>query len=139
MGGLQTQGAWTRQQGRWSGVHLALDPLAARGLLGMPAAELAPGADGHTTVEADAVLPREVRALADRLARLTRFEHAAARVHGGGHRNLTDLAHATGHADLAHLDAEWRDLIGCSPTTWLAQERRNVHAEEETVGADSGP
>ncbi|WP_022925400.1 helix-turn-helix domain-containing protein [Serinicoccus marinus] len=212
MGGLQTQGAWTRQQGRWSGVHLALDPLAARGLLGMPATELAPGADGHTTVEADAVLPREVRALADRLAsagtaeqaatlaawararpappprqevvaavrliqcrhgrvrigevarhvhlsprqlrtvvraelgvgpkhlaRLTRFEHAAARVRGGGHRNLTDLAHATGYTDLAHLDAEWRDLIGCSPTTWLAQERRDVHAEEETVGADSGP
>ncbi|OLT18097.1 hypothetical protein BJF80_02130 [Serinicoccus sp. CUA-874] len=77
VGGLQTQGAWTRQQGRWSGVHLALDPLAARGLLGIPAAELAPGADGHTTVEADAVLPRGVRALADRLASAGTAEQAA--------------------------------------------------------------
>ena len=73
------------------------------------------------------------------LARLARFEHAAARVRGGADGNLTDLAHATGYADLAHLDAEWRALIGCSPTTWLAQERRNVQAEEGTVGADSDP
>ncbi|WP_151525818.1 helix-turn-helix domain-containing protein [Serinicoccus kebangsaanensis] len=201
VGGLQRTGAWTRRQGVWAGVHLGLDPLAGRRLLGMPAAELAPGRHGHTTVAADAVLPDELSRLAEQLAtrpsatadliagwvrgrpaapsprpevaaacrlicrrggrvrigdvarhvhlsprqlrslvraelgvgpkhlaRLARFERAAAQVGAGGRRTLAEVAHATGHADLAHLDAEWRDLVGCSPTTWLASERRNVQA-----------
>ncbi|OLT44805.1 hypothetical protein BJF86_11590 [Serinicoccus sp. CNJ-927] len=72
------------------------------------------------------------------LARLARFEHAAGLVADGG-RSLSDVAQMTGYADLAHLDAEWRDLVGCPPTVWLAQERRNLQADDGDDGADWVP
>lgn len=199
-GGLQRRAAWTREEGRSRGVHLAVSPLATRRLLGFPVAELAPGVDGHTTVALDAVIGRaaavlrealaegaeadQVRVLRDwarrrdgervgearpevghawqlvrasrgrtsvsalarevrlserqlrtlvrrelgvgpgQLLRLARFEHAQARIVAGADATLADTAAECGYADHSHLDRDWGDLIGCSPTAWLAEERR---------------
>jgi AraC-like DNA-binding protein len=45
-----------------------------------------------------------------------------------GGLGLADLAVAHGYFDQAHLDREFRLLAGCPPTTWLAEEIRNIQA-----------
>ena len=35
---------------------------------------------------------------------------------------------AHGYADQSHLDREFRDHLGTSPTGWLAEEHRNIQA-----------
>jgi AraC-like DNA-binding protein len=41
---------------------------------------------------------------------------------------LADLAADCGYYDQAHLAREFRDLAGCPPSQWLAEEFRNVQA-----------
>ena len=41
---------------------------------------------------------------------------------------LADIAAECGYYDQAHLAREFRDLAGCPPSVWLAQECRNVQA-----------
>ena len=36
--------------------------------------------------------------------------------------SLASVAGAAGYYDQAHLNRDWRDLAGCSPTTWMAEE-----------------
>jgi hypothetical protein len=50
LGGLQVQAAHVRQRRGQAGVQLAVRPLAARALFGMPGAELSPTAVDGTTV-----------------------------------------------------------------------------------------
>jgi AraC-like DNA-binding protein len=50
LGGLQVQAAHVRQRRGQAGVQLAVHPLAARALFGMPSAELSPTAFDGTTV-----------------------------------------------------------------------------------------
>jgi AraC-like DNA-binding protein len=45
------------------------------------------------------------------------------RVGDGGPPALADLAAASGYYDQAHLAREFRDLAGCPPSRWLAEER----------------
>ena len=42
---------------------------------------------------------------------------------------LADLAADCGYYDQAHLAREFRDLAGLPPSTWLAEEFRNVQAQ----------
>jgi AraC-like DNA-binding protein len=66
-------------------------------------------------------------------ARVIRFDvtrrllmrHAAA---GAGPPTLAELAAERGYYDQAHLAREFRDLAGCPPSAWLAQEFRNIQA-----------
>jgi len=39
---------------------------------------------------------------------------------------LADVAALAGYYDQAHFTRDWRDLAGCSPTTWLAEEFPSV-------------
>ncbi|MCA1672997.1 MAG: helix-turn-helix domain-containing protein, partial [Actinobacteria bacterium] len=39
---------------------------------------------------------------------------------------LADVAARCGYYDQAHFTREWRDLAGCSPRTWLAEELPSV-------------
>lgn len=207
LGGLHTAPALVTHQGCQSGIQLALTPLGARALLGMPASELASidveGTDvlGRVATElrervlaapgwparfaeldrflslrlrgedAPARVPRpevshawrrlrETRgavSVADlaaetgwsarhlsaqfraetglspkaaaRVIRFDRARRALARRHADGRRDfLADLAADCGYYDQAHLAREFRELAGCPPSRWLAEELRNVQA-----------
>jgi AraC-like DNA-binding protein len=65
-------------------------------------------------------------------ARVTRFDRARRllqrRATSGRRLDLAALAVHCGYYDQAHLDLEFRALAGAPPTTWLAQEFRNLQA-----------
>lgn len=214
LGGLHTTPALITHDGRQSGIQLALTPLGARALLGMPAGELANRDEDATAVlgsfadelrervlaagtwaERFAVIDELVgrRALAPEsaaacgrvrsevgyawrrlraargvvsvaelaaetgcsarhlnslfraetglapkaAARVIRFDHVRRRIAraairrvppGQAPATLADLAAECGYYDQAHLAREFRDLAGCPPTQWLAEEFRFVQA-----------
>ena len=142
LGGLHTSPALITHDGRQSGIQLALTPLGARTLLGMPAAELA-GID----VEADAVLGRLASEIRERVVAApgwdSRFavleELLAARVRAArepgrrtprpevshawnrllrtqGAVSIADLAAETGWS-ARHLGEQFRAETGLSPKT----------------------
>jgi AraC-like DNA-binding protein len=43
---------------------------------------------------------------------------------------LAEIAARCGYADQAHLTREWRELAGCTPSTWLAEELPSVQDGE---------
>jgi AraC-like DNA-binding protein len=64
--------------------------------------------------------------------RLIRFDRARqtiqAAVLQGRRPALSEVAHACGYYDHAHLVRDFQAFLGCSPTTWLAEEGRNIQA-----------
>lgn len=52
-------------------------------------------------------------------ARIHRFRRVLDELHGGA-RDLADLAHAAGYYDQPHLNAEFRQLAGLTPSAFLA-------------------
>ena len=76
-------------------------------------------------------------------ARVTRFDRARRRlrrrVAAGRPAGLARLAAECGYYDQAHLAAEFRDLAGCAPSAWLAEEFRNFQSSPPVRGADSVP
>jgi AraC-like DNA-binding protein len=77
--------------------------------------------------------PRQLRSLMvaelglspKELCRLFRFDRVIAGLAQGG-MSLAEVAAEAGYADQSHLTREFRQMAGCSPTTWLAEERRNI-------------
>lgn len=66
---------------------------------------------------------------AGRVIRFTRARtELARRARAGCPLDLAGLAIACGYFDQAHLDREFGQFAGCPPTTWLAEEFRNVQA-----------
>lgn len=65
-------------------------------------------------------------------ARVIRFDRTrrllARQAAAGQQRPLADVAAEFGYYDQAHLAREFRELAGCPPSTWLAEECRNVQA-----------
>lgn len=135
VGGLHTAPAIVTHDGRQSGVQLALTPLGARALLGVPAGELsgldldgadvlgalagelrerlleAPGWDGCFTA-LDAVLSRHTRPTRERPSEVTwawRRMLAA-----GGRVTVSGLAREAGWS-ARHLNGRFREEIGLSP------------------------
>ncbi len=76
-------------------------------------------------------------------ARVVRFDRARRllqrRVMAGGTPALADLAAAGGYYDQAHLAREFRELAGCAPSRWLAEEFRNVQAGPPGAAEGSQP
>lgn len=68
------------------------------------------------------------------VARIVRFERARRLLERGGFRTLADVAHAAGYYDHAHLDRDWRDLAGCAPSTWLAEEDLPIVQDADPAG-----
>jgi AraC-like DNA-binding protein len=66
------------------------------------------------------------------VARVVRFGRTrralVQRLRAGQRPGLADLAVWGGYFDQAHLDRDFGELAGCSPTAWLAQEFRNFQA-----------
>ncbi|HMD94040.1 MAG TPA: helix-turn-helix domain-containing protein [Trebonia sp.] len=73
-------------------------------------------------------------------ARVFRFDHARHRITrtAAAGARFADLAADCGYYDQAHLAREFRDLAGCPPTQWLAEEFRFVQAMPLAVGECSG-
>ena len=76
-------------------------------------------------------------------ARVMRFTLARQMLlrHGSGEQSaatgtLADIAAACGYYDQAHLARDFRDLAGCPPSVWLAEEFRNVQADSAGHGND---
>ncbi len=66
---------------------------------------------------------------AARVIRFDRARHALQRRAGAGQPlDLAGLAAGCGYFDQAHLDREFGLIAGCSPTTWLTEEFRNIQA-----------
>lgn len=92
---------------------------------------------GRCRVEAVArevmLSPRQLRELMvaelgispKRLCRQFRFDAVIARL-AAGPVVLADVAAEVGYADQAHLTREFRQMAGCTPTQWLAEEGRNI-------------
>lgn len=59
-------------------------------------------------------------------ARVMRFEVARELLRPVDRPPLADVAARCGYYDQAHFIREFRDLAGCSPTTWLAEELPSV-------------
>jgi len=62
-------------------------------------------------------------------ARTMRFTHAVSRIGESVRSASLDLARIAaecGFADQSHLDREFREHLGTSPTGWLAEEHRNI-------------
>ena len=74
-------------------------------------------------------------------ARVVRFDRARRllqrRVTAGRAPALADLAATGGYYDQAHLAREFRELAGCAPSRWLAEEFRNVQAGTAAAGEGS--
>jgi AraC-like DNA-binding protein len=69
------------------------------------------------------------------LARVLRFERARRLLTGPRRPALAQVATVCGYYDQAHLNREWRELAGCSPLAWLADELPSVQDEAVEVGA----
>jgi AraC-like DNA-binding protein len=211
LGGLHTSPALIAHDGQQSGIQLAINPLAARGLFGFPAAELM-GIDLHASdvlgslavemhdriahalgwaerfaVIDDVLLRRleeqvgprpevsyvwqalvrsggaasvpalareagwssrylrqqfrsEVGLTPKEAARVVRFDRARRRLERpqGDRRQpvLAELAAASGYYDQAHLDRDFREFAGCSPSRWLVEEFRNFQDEDVALVPD---
>lgn len=65
-------------------------------------------------------------------ARVMRFEAARGLLGTPGRPGLAEAAARCGYADQAHLTREWRELAGCTPSTWLAEELPSVQDRADT-------
>jgi AraC-like DNA-binding protein len=213
-GGLHTTPVLISYDGRMSGIQLAISPLAARALFGLPGGELAnvdveatellgatamelherireapdwparfeildtlllasadPAAEVHPgvtrawqrildsggTVRVGELAkeagwsPRHLQALFQAetgltpkaACRVTRFHRARRmlqrRVTAGLAPGLADLAARCGYFDQAHLAREFRELAGCAPSVWLAEEFRIIQGSGPGDGQDLAP
>jgi AraC-like DNA-binding protein len=74
-------------------------------------------------------------------ARVARFDRARRllqrQARAGQPPALADLAAVSGYYDQAHLAREFRELAGCPPSAWLAEEFRNVQAIPDPATEES--
>jgi AraC-like DNA-binding protein len=69
-------------------------------------------------------------------ARVLRFERSRRLIERAQLANLAGVAAASGYYDQAHLTREWRDIAGCTPTTWIAEELPSVQDDHPGVDSD---
>jgi AraC-like DNA-binding protein len=55
-------------------------------------------------------------------ARVIRFHRSRLMLQSAPNRAIAGVASESGYYDQAHMAREWRDLAGCPPSTWLAEE-----------------
>jgi AraC-like DNA-binding protein len=67
--------------------------------------------------------------------RVMRFEVARHLLCAPHRPGLADVAVRTGFYDQARLHREWRELAGCTPSRWLAEEFPSVHDSRLDHGA----
>lgn len=69
-------------------------------------------------------------------ARVLRFERSRRLIEASNGQGLAHIAPAAGYYDQAHMTREWREIAGCPPTTWIAEELPFVQDTAIHLGAD---
>lgn len=69
------------------------------------------------------------------VARMLRFRHTIELMDERPDRSLTELALAGGYYDQAHLDRDFRDLAGTTPTAYFADARSPVTFVQDAASA----
>lgn len=69
--------------------------------------------------------------------RVMRFEVAHRLLQAPDRPALAEIAARAGFYDQAHLHREWRELAGCTPSRWIAEEFPSVHDSDAGSGASS--
>ena len=90
---------------------------------------------GLSTRYLDTTMRRETGLSPKLAARVVRFDRATRRLMAGPAR-LADIAAECGYFDQAHLARDFRDMAGCPPSRWLAEEFRFVQVDEDDAAAD---
>jgi len=124
LGGLHTTPETIVHDGHQSGVHVTLDPLAARALFGRPAAELA-----GVTVDGDDVLGPVAREVAERVAEAADWDGRFAALDDVLQRVVADAspARAAGRPVAPEVRQAWRRVVASGGTV-------PVHALADEVG-----
>ncbi len=68
-------------------------------------------------------------------AKVVRFERSCHLIRQPAPRPLAQVAALAGYYDQAHLNRDWRQMAGCTPTVWRAEELPSVQAPEADPGA----
>jgi AraC-like DNA-binding protein len=96
---------------------------------------------GLSTRQLTTLFGREVGLPPKQVSRLMRFGYARQRITAGVRRgvrpDLAVLAADCGYYDQSHLDRDFAQYVGLSPTAWMAEERRNLQAAGTQIGTDS--
>lgn len=94
---------------------------------------------GMTPRHLATLFQREVGHTTKTVAMLMRFEYVTRRIAGAGSSSgpvdLARIAVESGFADQAHLTRQFARFAGVSPTTWLAEDFRNVQDSLQTYGS----
>ena len=90
---------------------------------------------GLSTRYLDTTMRRETGLSPKLAARVVRFDRAT-RLLVSGPGRLADVAAECGYFDQAHLARDFRELAGCSPSRWLAEEFRFVQVDEDSASAE---
>jgi transcriptional regulator GlxA family with amidase domain len=90
---------------------------------------------GLSTRHLDTTMRRETGLSPKLAARVVRFDRATRLLMSGPGR-LADVAVECGYFDQAHLARDFRELAGCSPSRWLAEEFRFVQVDEDSASAE---
>jgi AraC-like DNA-binding protein len=68
------------------------------------------------------------------MGRVMRFERARQLLVQPDRPNLADVAAACNYYDQAHMNREWNEFAGCSPTLWMAEELPSIQDTLATAG-----
>ena len=97
---------------------------------------------GLSSRQLSSLFGREIGLAPKQVSRLMRFWHARQRisdaVRSGARSDLASIAADCGYYDQSHLDRDFAQFVGLSPTAWVAEERRNLQASSARTSADSG-
>jgi AraC-like DNA-binding protein len=69
------------------------------------------------------------------MGRVMRFERARRLLERPHRPNLADVAAACSYYDQAHMNREWNEFAGCSPTMWMAEELPSIQDTLAGAGA----
>ncbi|GAA4905073.1 AraC family transcriptional regulator [Actinomycetospora succinea] len=120
IGGLHTTPESIVHDGRQSGLHVVLDPMAARALLGRPAAELA-----GVTVDGDAVLGAVAKELHERVEEADGWAGRFAAIDDVLRRSLDGVTGTAARPVAPEVREAWRRVVrsgGTVPVRALADE-----------------
>ncbi len=77
---------------------------------------------GYSRRHLGALFQRELGLSPKVAARVVRFERSRRLLERSERPSLANVAASSGYYDQAHLTREWREIAGCTPTTWMAEE-----------------